>query len=117
MQLGVLLANLEDESNAAAALEAIGDIVLYAEVLEACTRHDEAPDEYVSGAVRRFTSKASDEDWLGLMNAVGRGEDPGRTVLQRILQWALAQDASEDISAPHSGCSCQGERGGSHDHF
>lgn len=117
MQLGVLLSSLEDKTNAGVALDAIGDIVLYAEVLEAGARYDEAPGEYVSAAVRRYASKASDEDWLGLMNAVEHGDNPGHAVLQRILRWALAQDASEDTSAPHGGCSCQGGRGGSHGHL
>ena len=117
MQLGSLLSSLDDETNAAAALDAIGDLVLYAEVLEAGACYDESLGQYVRAAVRRYASRASDEDWLALMTAVEKGDNPGRAVLQRILHWALAQDASEDAAPPHSGCSCGGGPGASHYHL
>ena len=117
MQLGALLSSLDDETNAAAALDAIGDLVLYAEVLEAGACYDESLGQYVSAAVRRYASRASDEDWLGLMTAVEKGDNPGRAVLQRILRWALAQDAAEGTATPHRGCSCGGGPGGAHDHL
>ena len=117
MQLGSLLSSLDDETIAGAALDMIGDLVLYAEVLEVGARYDEAPGQYVSAAVRRYASRASDEDWLGLMTAVEKGDNPGRTVLRRVLQWALAQDGTESTATPHCGCSCGGGPGGSHDHL
>jgi hypothetical protein len=117
LQLGSFLSSLDDETNAGAALDTIGDLVLYAEVLEIGARFDETPGKYVSAAVGRYASRASDEDWLALMTAVEKGDNPGRAVLQRILHWALAQDASEDAAPPHSGCSCGGGPGGSHDHL
>ena len=116
MQLGSLLSSLDDETNAGAALDTIGDLVLNAEVLEVGARYDEAPGQYVSAAVRRYASRASDEDWLGLMTAVEKGDNPARAVLQRVLRWALAQDATEGMATPHSGCSCGGQPGGAHDH-
>jgi hypothetical protein len=106
MQLGGLIAVLEDEANAAAALETLGDLVLFAEVQAVGVRYNEAPGEYVSGAVGRFASGASDEDWLGLMNALERSDDPARAVLQYILRWALTQDATEQVASTHGGCSC-----------
>ena len=117
MQLGVFLSSLKDEANAAEALDAIGDIDLYAEVLEVGARYDEAPGQYVSAAVRRYASRASDEDWLGLMTAVEKVDYAERAVLQRIVQWALAQDTTEGAPPPHSGCSCGGGPAGSHDHL
>jgi hypothetical protein len=116
LQLGSLLSSLDDETNAGAALDAIGDIVLYAEVLEVGARYDETPGQYVSAAVRRYTAKATDEDWLGLMTAVEKGDNPGRIVLQRVLRWTLAQDATEGMASPHGGCSCGGRSGAGHDH-
>jgi len=98
LQLGALLAKLADDRNAAAALDAIDDVALCARVLEVGARYDEMPAAYVSGAVRRYASKAADEDWLGLMSALERGDDPGRTALQRILYWALAQDTRDDTT-------------------
>ena len=117
MQLGSLLSSLDDETNAGAALDTIGDLILFAEVLEVGARYDEAPGQYVSAAVRRYASRASNEDWLGLMTAAEKGDNPGRTVLQRVLQWALAQDATEATTTPHSGCSCGRGPDGSHDHL
>lgn len=112
MQLGSLLSCLDDEAHAGAALDAIGDLVLFAEVLEVGARYDEAPGQYVSAAVRRYASRASAEDWLGLMTAVEKGDNPGQAVLQRVLRWALAQDTAEGTAKPHSGCSCAGRPGG-----
>ncbi|WP_206110860.1 hypothetical protein [Rhabdaerophilum calidifontis] len=99
MLLGTLIGELRDEDSAAAALAALGDIVLAAEIDAARVAHDESPGEYVSGAVQRFARLASDEDWLALMNAIERAEDPGRAVLARMLRWALARDAAEAAHA------------------
>ena len=117
MQLGALLSNLDDETDAGAALDTIGDLVLYAAVFEMGARYDEAPGQYISAAVRRFASRASDEDWLGLMAAAENGDDPGRSVLQQVLRWALARDAAEGTATLHSGCSCKGGPRGAHGHL
>ncbi len=47
--------------------------------------HDEEPGVYVANGARRFAARASDEDWLGLMNAIERASDPGRAVLEKIV--------------------------------
>lgn len=36
-------------------------------------------------AVERYTAEASDEEWVTLMGALGRPEDPGLTCLKRAL--------------------------------
>ena len=99
MQLGALIANLDDEANASAALDALGDLVLFSEVSAVGARYDESPGDYVNSAVRRYASNASNEDWLGLMTAIERCNDPARAVLQRILRWALAKDAAESAAS------------------
>lgn len=106
MQLGTLLGRLSDESDAALALEALGDVVLFAEVQAMGERHEEAPGEYLANAARRFAARGSDEDWLGLMTAIERSDDPGRAVLARILRWALAADAAPEPAQGRSTCSC-----------
>jgi hypothetical protein len=83
-------------------------------------RHDEPPGEYVANASRRFAAAAGDEDWLALMTAMERAQDPGRAALERMLRWALARDeaeqAAQSVAAkPHAGCSCGGGGGGCHD--
>lgn len=116
MQLGALIARLDDETNAAAALEALNDLVLFAEVSAVGARFDEEPGEYLSSGVRRFASKASDEEWLQLMTLIERGTDPARAALQFMLRWALAQDNLAEAT-PASRCSCSGAAGGSHGHL
>ncbi len=76
MNLGELMNRLEDEADAGAALEALQDLVLLAQVQAAGAEHDESPGEYVANASRRFAALASDEDWLGIMNAMERTNDP-----------------------------------------
>lgn len=113
MHLGTLLNHLENDSHAGAALQALGDIVLFARVEAMGAEHDEEPGEYVANGARRFAARASDEDWLGLMNAIERADDPGRAVLEKIVRWSLDKDAATP-SGPHEGCSCGGG-GGCHD--
>ncbi|MCP8939567.1 hypothetical protein NK718_13655 [Alsobacter sp. SYSU M60028] len=122
MQLGTLISRLEDETDAAMALEALGDVVLLGEVLRTGELYDETPGEYVANAARRFAAMAGDEDWLGLMNALERADDPARAVLDRMLRWSLTRDAAEqehERSHAHGhehghggACSCGGGCGG-----
>lgn len=114
MQLGALLNHLENEATAGAALHALGDIVLFARVEAMGAEHDEEPGVYVANGARRFAARASDEDWLGLMNAIERATDPGRAVLEKIVLWSLDKDSISE-STPHEGCSCGGG-GGCHGH-
>lgn len=113
MQLGMLLNHLENDATAGAALQALDDIVLFTRVEAMGAEHDEEPGEYVANGARRFAARASDEDWLGLMNAIERADNPGRAVLEKIVLWSLDKDMVADQS-PHAGCSCGGG-GGCHD--
>ncbi len=106
MHLGTLIARLESEDNAAMALQALGDIVLFTAVSEAGARHQETPGEYVAGAVARFADGAGDEDWVGMIGHIERAEDPGQAALVRMLQWALARDAVGGDGARQTTCSC-----------
>jgi hypothetical protein len=117
MLLGSLLAGL-DEADAAAALEALGDIVLYAQVESMAARFGERPGEYASGATRRFAAAASEEDWLAVMAAIARSEDPTRTLLARMVRWSLARDAAAEAGGGRAGeaCACGGGGRAHHDH-
>jgi hypothetical protein len=103
MNLGTLIDALEDEGYAAGALDAIGDVVLLAQVHAMREAHDETPGEYVANASRRFASRASDEDWLSLMNTMERADTPGRAAIAHMVQWAVTADAAERDAgvAPH----------------
>lgn len=118
MNLGRLMKRLEDESDAAEALAALGDIRLFAAVVEMGERYEETPAEYVANASRRFASLASGEDWMALMTAMDRAEDPGKAALSRMLDWSLARDGeTTKICELEGSCSCGGRSdGGSHGH-
>ena len=110
MLLGTILKRLESEANAALVLEHLGDLVLLAEVAAMGAVHGETPGEYVSGATRRFAAAASDEDWLVLMTALERTQDPARTMLERMVRWSLASEQADP-----GACGCSGGRV-AHDH-
>ena len=112
MQLGTLMERLACENDAAAALEALGDIVLFAEVQTMGAQYGESPCEYVANAARRFAAQGSDEDWMGLMTAMERSQSPAHAALESMLRWSLKQDAAEITPAPSGSCSCGGGSGG-----
>jgi len=112
MELGTLMDRLGFEDNAAAALEALGDIVLFAEVQAMGERYDEDPGEYVANAARRFAAQGSDEDWLNLMAVMERSDDPARAALERMLRWSLKHDVAETASQNAGQCSCGGDSSG-----
>lgn len=114
MQLGTLMDHLSLEDDAATALEALGDIVLFAEVQATGERYDETPGEYVAYAARRFAALGSDEDWLALMTAMEHSADPAKAALEHMLRWALKADAVKGSSPPHAGCTCGSHA--KHDH-
>ena len=99
MNLGTLLDALEDEGYAAGALDAIGDVVLLAQVHAMRDLHDETPGEYVANASRRFATRATDEDWLALMNAMERADRPGRAAIAHMVRWGVAADATDQAAA------------------
>jgi hypothetical protein len=108
MQLGDLMRELDDDTNASQVLAASGDVVLLARVHEMARRFEEDANEYVAGSVRRFANLANDEDWLALMTTVERAADPAVACLVHMIGWSLKQDAAPPAQ-PHSGCSCGGD--------
>ncbi len=114
MQLGTLMDHLAFEDDAAAALDALGDIVLFSEVQTTGERYGETPGEYVANAARRFAALGSDEDWMSLMTAMERSADPARAALERMLRWALKADAQKATPSSPSGCTCGGKAGHAH---
>lgn len=113
MLLGTILKSLTNEEQAAAALLDLGDIVLIGEVETARLCHDESLGEYVSGATRRFSRLAGDEEWLQLTTELERSPTPAATCLRSILQWSVSRDAAPD--AGNGVCGCGGSKDGCHD--
>ena len=102
MSLGEIMARLDDEAVAAEMLLSLGDLALIAAIETARVPFDESLGEYVSGAARRFTRSASDEDWLQLMTGIERSAQPAPSCLSTMLRWSLAQDSHG------GGCNCGG---------
>ena len=116
MLLGKLMHDLRDETVAASALMQLGDLVLVAEIDVARAPHDESIGEYVSGAAQRFARNASSEDWLALMSALERTDNPALTCLTTMVKWSIADDAKAFApDATSHTCSCGGSTGGCHD--
>jgi hypothetical protein len=95
MTLGTLLSRLANEPDAAEALAALGDLPLYAAVADMAERFGETPAEYVAVGAARFANAAAAEDWMSLIAAVERADDPGQVALSRLVRWALERDAEQ----------------------
>ena len=119
MLLGAILQRLQDEPGAATALQTLGDAALTSNLRDMGAHFDETPAEYAMNAARRYAAAASDDDWLALMTALERGDDPARICLDRMLRWALRRDAAElaraasgvEHQTTHGGCGCGGGHG------
>jgi hypothetical protein len=89
MLLGDIISSLQDETGAMEALVGLDDLTLLARVQSAAADEELSLGEFVAHAVGMFTDQASDEDWVSLIGALGQAEDPGRTCLRRMVEFAL----------------------------
>lgn len=98
MHLGSLIRHLQAEQDAAVALAALGDAELFANVEAMSAHYDETPPAYVALAASRFANLAGDDDWLAIVGAAERSDDPGRVMLAHMLRWSLQRDAREQMA-------------------
>lgn len=92
MLLGDLLSQVEQagaNGNAAAILD---DVALIARVAAMAGQIATDPDDYVLAAVRRFEHSADDSDWVSLIGAAARSDEPGKACLRRMVEHALDID-------------------------
>lgn len=89
MLMGELINRFEDEGVAMETLMAIGDLTLATQVREAAAQEGITPGVFLTRATRILTNEASEDDWLSLMGAMGRAEDPGLVCLSRMLAFAF----------------------------
>lgn len=111
MNLGDMIAELEEEDTGESMLAALGDIVLFSEVRAMGEAYGESVGAYVATSARRFAASAGDETWLSMIGAMERAAEPGQMALHRILRWALDNDAHELAGAaqsPVNACTCGG---------
>ena len=92
MLLGQVLQQLGDAGFAAETLVGLDDLPLLDDLETTREQFGESAPDYAIGAVRRFAAFASDDDWLALMGALERSDDPGVACLRNILAWSLRPD-------------------------
>jgi len=89
MQLGDVIARLEDEVFASETLFALDDLALTARVVALAAENHLSAGEFAAQSVGQFVNSASDEEWLTLIGLMSRADDPGQVFLRRILLAAL----------------------------
>lgn len=92
MLLGDLLARFRDEAVAIETVLGCGDLVLIAGLMEQATLSGQSLGGYAAGAVRRYAADASDEEWVTLMGALSRADDPGDICMRRAFDHVLKED-------------------------
>ena len=86
MLLSDILKTFSDDAAAGEYLLSLGDIALVARLRELADAEGESLGEYASTAVQRYTSQASDEEWLTLLGLISRTDDPANVCLRRALE-------------------------------
>ncbi len=87
--LGDLLANLTDETTALETILGAGDLTLLTAVRDRATAEGVDLGAYVGQMVQRYAAEASDEEWITLIGALNRSQDPGATCLKRAFEYGL----------------------------
>jgi hypothetical protein len=87
MLLGDLIARLSDEDAAEEVLLGLSDLPLLTELGARAQANGLRLGTYAAAAVNRYASEASDEEWVSLIGAMGRAQDPGVTYLKRALAY------------------------------
>ena len=87
--LGDLLANLTDETTALETILGAGDLALLTAVRDHAAAECVDLGAYVGQMVQRYANEASDEEWITLMGALNRSQDPGATCLKRAFAYDL----------------------------
>ena len=89
MLLGDLIARFEDEAVAAETLVRVGDLGLIAAMTARAAEAGLPLGRYAAWAVRHYADTAPDDEWVQLMGALGRTDDPGATCLGRAFAYVL----------------------------
>jgi hypothetical protein len=93
MLLGDLLASFEDDGLAAEIALRVGDLATLNRMRQQADANGISVGEYAQSAVRRFADGATDEEWVSLIGAMGRTDDPGAVCLQRAFAYVTRADA------------------------
>ena len=93
MLLGDLLASFEDDAVAAETALRLGDLSMLHRMRQHAEANGISVGAYAPSAVRRFADGATDEEWVSLLGAMGRTDDPGSVCLQRAFAYVTRQDS------------------------
>jgi len=104
MILSDVLRQFDDPSVVVAAVMQFGDLSLLARAETKAASHGESLGEYAAASIRLFSNQANGDDWVALMAAMGRADDPGAICLRFMLEWAVAREGQS--------ASCCGSCGG-----
>lgn len=81
MLLGDLLARFDVPSFAEETVLRLGDLKLLASMRTQAEAEGESLGEFARNAVQRFAAEASDEEWVTMIGALARANDPGAVCL------------------------------------
>ena len=90
MQLGELIAQLEDDAAADEALLALGDLTLVGRITDAAACAKMTRGAFVAASVGRFANHCSDELWLTLLGQMSQAESPGHVFLRAAIEAGLS---------------------------
>jgi hypothetical protein len=91
MLLGDVLSRFTADSVAEETILGIGDLALMARLRAQAEASGLPLGAYAATAVRRYAAEATDEEWITLMGALGRAQDPGAVCLQRAFAHVLQE--------------------------
>ena len=94
MLLGDVLARFEDETWAVETIVGLGDLALIARLRDEAEAEGQTLGGFAASAVRRYADSASDEEWITLMGALGRAQDPGAVCMKRAFAYVLEHGAA-----------------------
>lgn len=88
MTLGELLAQFEDETVAAETVLRIGDLATIAILRGEADALGLTLGAHAARAMRQYADAASDDEWLTLIGAMNRADDPAIVYMRRALAHA-----------------------------
>lgn len=95
MLLGDILSCFDEPAVAAEAVVGLGDLALLAGLGRAAETEGVSLGDYASAAMWFYASHASDEEWITLMGALGRADDPGAVCMRRAFAFVLQHDREQ----------------------
>lgn len=94
MLLGDILSRFDDETFAAETVMRLGDLNLLARLRMLAETEGQTLGEFAYGAMRHYAANAGDEEWVSLMGALARTDDPAAECLRRALTYATREMAA-----------------------